>query len=147
MSAFSIMLKCANCDFRPILHKYANEDVSLGAWFIGLEVEHVDDRSMCCGTPPGKDFLSPFIYFYQFPKYCLSVFESSTRINPLRISRRMQNANGKHKQVMFVSRHLIGAAVAFANPWKESRAFMPSVVKMLPLCGMLLSRPEAEELI
>ncbi|KAL1541832.1 Beta-1,3-galactosyltransferase 7 [Salvia divinorum] len=35
-----------------ILHKYANEDVSLGAWFIGLEVEHVDDRSMCCGTPP-----------------------------------------------------------------------------------------------
>ncbi|GAU31253.1 hypothetical protein TSUD_149390 [Trifolium subterraneum] len=37
---------------RPILHKYANEDVSLGAWFIGLEVEHIDDRSMCCGTPP-----------------------------------------------------------------------------------------------
>ncbi|MCI13557.1 beta-13-galactosyltransferase 7-like, partial [Trifolium medium] len=36
----------------PILHKYANEDVSLGAWFIGLEVEHIDDRSMCCGTPP-----------------------------------------------------------------------------------------------
>ncbi|XP_057785987.1 beta-1,3-galactosyltransferase 7-like [Salvia miltiorrhiza] len=37
---------------QQILHKYANEDVSLGAWFIGLEVEHVDDRSMCCGTPP-----------------------------------------------------------------------------------------------
>ncbi|KAH6797136.1 Galactosyltransferase family protein [Perilla frutescens var. hirtella] len=36
---------------QDILHKYANEDVSLGAWFIGLEVEHVDDRSMCCGTP------------------------------------------------------------------------------------------------
>eukprot|EP01018_Ginkgo_biloba_P022999 Gb_27977 [translate_table: standard] len=35
-----------------ILHKYANEDVSLGAWFIGLEVEHIDERSMCCGTPP-----------------------------------------------------------------------------------------------
>ncbi|KAL5858259.1 hypothetical protein ACOSQ3_005717 [Xanthoceras sorbifolium] len=35
-----------------ILHRYANEDVSLGAWFIGLEVEHVDDRSLCCGTPP-----------------------------------------------------------------------------------------------
>lgn len=37
---------------RPILHKYANEDVSLGAWFIGLDVEHIDDRDMCCGTPP-----------------------------------------------------------------------------------------------
>ncbi|KAJ6762243.1 BETA-16-GALACTOSYLTRANSFERASE GALT31A [Salix koriyanagi] len=36
----------------PILHRYANEDVSLGSWLLGLEVEHVDDRSMCCGTPP-----------------------------------------------------------------------------------------------
>ncbi|KAL4184166.1 hypothetical protein AMTRI_Chr11g102050 [Amborella trichopoda] len=36
----------------PILHRYANEDVSLGAWLLGLEVEHVDDRTMCCGTPP-----------------------------------------------------------------------------------------------
>ncbi|KAK8568797.1 hypothetical protein V6N13_106680 [Hibiscus sabdariffa] len=36
----------------PILHRFANEDVSLGSWMIGLEVEHVDDLSMCCGTPP-----------------------------------------------------------------------------------------------
>ncbi|KAG0497348.1 hypothetical protein HPP92_001837 [Vanilla planifolia] len=36
----------------PILHKYANEDVSLGSWFIGLEVQHIDDRTWCCGTPP-----------------------------------------------------------------------------------------------
>ncbi|CAK7340094.1 unnamed protein product [Dovyalis caffra] len=36
----------------PILHRYANEDVSLGSWLLGLEVEHVDERSMCCGTPP-----------------------------------------------------------------------------------------------
>ncbi|GAB2274897.1 Probable beta-1,3-galactosyltransferase 3 [Dionaea muscipula] len=35
-----------------ILHKYANEDVSLGSWFIGLDVEHIDDRRLCCGTPP-----------------------------------------------------------------------------------------------
>ncbi|KAF6135265.1 hypothetical protein GIB67_033592 [Kingdonia uniflora] len=35
-----------------ILKKYANEDVSLGSWLIGLDVEHVDDRSMCCGSPP-----------------------------------------------------------------------------------------------
>ncbi|KAL8210306.1 hypothetical protein R6Q57_007038 [Mikania cordata] len=35
-----------------ILHKYANEDVSLGSWFIGLDVEHIDDPNMCCGTPP-----------------------------------------------------------------------------------------------
>ncbi|KAK1554087.1 hypothetical protein Q3G72_007746 [Acer saccharum] len=37
---------------QPILHKFANEDVSLGSWFLGLEVEHIDDRNLCCGTPP-----------------------------------------------------------------------------------------------
>ncbi|KAF8719693.1 hypothetical protein HU200_024439 [Digitaria exilis] len=36
---------------QPILHRFANEDVSLGAWLLGLEVEHVDDRSLCCATP------------------------------------------------------------------------------------------------
>ncbi|GKV42692.1 hypothetical protein SLEP1_g50072 [Rubroshorea leprosula] len=33
-----------------VLHKYANEDVSLGSWFIGLDMEHIDDRRLCCGT-------------------------------------------------------------------------------------------------
>ncbi|KAK0586733.1 hypothetical protein LWI29_011468 [Acer saccharum] len=37
---------------RHILHRYANEDVSLGSWFIGLDVEHIDDRSLCCGSSP-----------------------------------------------------------------------------------------------
>uniref|UniRef100_A0A7C9EMC3 Hexosyltransferase n=2 Tax=Opuntia streptacantha TaxID=393608 RepID=A0A7C9EMC3_OPUST len=37
---------------RHVLHKYANEDVSIGSWFIGLDVEHIDDRRLCCGTPP-----------------------------------------------------------------------------------------------
>lgn len=37
---------------QPILHRFANEDVSMGAWLLGLEVEHVDDRSLCCATPP-----------------------------------------------------------------------------------------------
>ncbi|KAF7109635.1 hypothetical protein CFC21_109858 [Triticum aestivum] len=35
-----------------VLHKYANEDVSIGAWFIGVDAEHVDDRRLCCGTHP-----------------------------------------------------------------------------------------------
>lgn len=33
-----------------ILHKYANEDVSLGSWLLGLDVEQIDDRHMCCST-------------------------------------------------------------------------------------------------
>ncbi|KAG2303545.1 hypothetical protein Bca4012_062289 [Brassica carinata] len=36
---------------QPILHKYANEDVTLGSWFIGLEVEHINDGNFCCSTP------------------------------------------------------------------------------------------------
>ncbi|KAK4369413.1 hypothetical protein RND71_013205 [Anisodus tanguticus] len=35
-----------------VLHKYTNEDVSLGSWLIGLDVQHIDDRRLCCGTPP-----------------------------------------------------------------------------------------------
>ncbi|KAK8642822.1 hypothetical protein V6N13_012154 [Hibiscus sabdariffa] len=42
---------------QPILHKYANEDVSLGSWFIGLEVEHINDRGMCCRTPSTQAIL------------------------------------------------------------------------------------------
>ncbi|KAL3825213.1 hypothetical protein ACJIZ3_021242 [Penstemon smallii] len=30
-----------------VLHKYANEDVSIGSWFLGLDVEHIDDRRLC----------------------------------------------------------------------------------------------------
>jgi len=54
---------CLTCSSicRPILHRFANEDVSLGAWLIGLEVEHVDDRSMCCATPPGHLPASSFL--------------------------------------------------------------------------------------
>uniref|UniRef100_A0A453S1K7 Hexosyltransferase n=2 Tax=Triticinae TaxID=1648030 RepID=A0A453S1K7_AEGTS len=37
---------------KHILHKYTNEDVSFGSWLIGLDVEHVDERSLCCGIPP-----------------------------------------------------------------------------------------------
>ena len=54
-----ILLVCPYCQLfmillsRHILHRYANEDVSLGSWFIGLDVEHIDDRSLCCGSSPG----------------------------------------------------------------------------------------------
>uniref|UniRef100_K4DHB7 Hexosyltransferase n=1 Tax=Solanum lycopersicum TaxID=4081 RepID=K4DHB7_SOLLC len=54
---------------RPILHKYANEDVSLGSWLIGLEVEHIDERRMCCGTPPECEWKA------QGGKVCAASFE------------------------------------------------------------------------
>ncbi|CAL5417335.1 unnamed protein product [Camellia sinensis] len=56
---------------QPILHKYANEDVSLGSWFIGLDVEHVDERSMCCGTPPDCEWKA------QAGNVCIASFDWS----------------------------------------------------------------------
>ncbi|KAL3641793.1 Beta-1,3-galactosyltransferase 7 [Castilleja foliolosa] len=56
---------------QPILHKYANEDVSLGAWFIGLEVEHIDDRNMCCSTPPDCEWKA------QAGNVCIASFDWS----------------------------------------------------------------------
>lgn len=34
----------------PVLHRFANEDVTLGAWLVGLEVKHVDERRLCCDS-------------------------------------------------------------------------------------------------
>ncbi|KAJ4701231.1 Hexosyltransferase [Melia azedarach] len=56
---------------QPILHKYANEDVSLGSWFIGLEVEHIDDHNMCCGTPPDCEWKA------QAGNVCIASFDWS----------------------------------------------------------------------
>lgn len=33
---------------RSILHAYAFEDTSVGAWMLGLEVEHIHDQRFCC---------------------------------------------------------------------------------------------------
>ena len=35
-------------DHSSILHRYANEDVSVGSWVMGLDVEFIDERGMCC---------------------------------------------------------------------------------------------------
>uniref|UniRef100_A0A1D1YKP6 Hexosyltransferase n=1 Tax=Anthurium amnicola TaxID=1678845 RepID=A0A1D1YKP6_9ARAE len=55
----------------PILHRYANEDVSLGSWLIGLEVEQVDDRTLCCGTPPDCEWKT------QAGNVCVATFDWS----------------------------------------------------------------------
>ncbi|CAM6026989.1 unnamed protein product [Sphagnum balticum] len=33
------------------LREYRNEDVSVGGWMLGLDMELVDDRSLCCSLP------------------------------------------------------------------------------------------------
>ncbi|KAL7607276.1 hypothetical protein Lser_V15G19129 [Lactuca serriola] len=54
-----------------ILHRYANEDVSLGSWLIGLDVQHIDDRSMCCVTPPDCEWKK------QVSNVCVAAFDWS----------------------------------------------------------------------
>ncbi|XP_010557003.1 PREDICTED: probable beta-1,3-galactosyltransferase 2 isoform X3 [Tarenaya hassleriana] len=65
-----------------VLHKYANEDVSLGAWFIGLDVEHIDDRRLCCGTPPDCEWKAQAgnICVASFDWTCSGICRSADRI-------------------------------------------------------------------
>ncbi|KAL6182303.1 hypothetical protein ACLB2K_043726 [Fragaria x ananassa] len=35
---------------RSILRTYAHDDVSAGSWFIGLDVEHINERKFCCSA-------------------------------------------------------------------------------------------------
>ncbi|KAF3779875.1 Beta-1-3-galactosyltransferase 7 [Nymphaea thermarum] len=56
---------------QAILHKYANEDVSLGAWLIGLDIEQIDERNMCCGTPPDCEWKA------QAGNVCIASFDWS----------------------------------------------------------------------
>ncbi|KAK9267744.1 hypothetical protein L1049_010177 [Liquidambar formosana] len=65
-----------------VLHKYANEDVSLGSWFIGLDVEHVDDRRLCCGTPPDCEWkaIAGSICVASFDWRCSGICKSVVRI-------------------------------------------------------------------
>ncbi|KAL3524378.1 hypothetical protein ACH5RR_017212 [Cinchona calisaya] len=35
---------------RSILKAYAHDDVTVGSWFIGADVEHIDERKFCCSS-------------------------------------------------------------------------------------------------
>ncbi|XP_038692589.1 probable beta-1,3-galactosyltransferase 2 isoform X4 [Tripterygium wilfordii] len=65
-----------------VLHKFANEDVSLGSWFIGLDVEHIDDRRLCCGTPPDCEWKAQAgnICVASFDWTCSGICRSADRI-------------------------------------------------------------------
>lgn len=35
---------------RSILRTYAHDDISVGSWFIGLDVEHINEAKFCCSS-------------------------------------------------------------------------------------------------
>jgi hypothetical protein len=65
-----------------VLHKYTNEDVSLGSWIIGLDAEHIDDRRLCCGTPPDCEWKAQAgnICVASFDWSCSGICKSADRI-------------------------------------------------------------------
>ncbi|CAM8937258.1 unnamed protein product [Rhodiola kirilowii] len=65
-----------------VLHKYVNEDVSLGAWLIGLDVEHIDERRLCCGTPPDCEWKAQAgnVCAASFDWTCSGICKSAERI-------------------------------------------------------------------
>ncbi|CAM8909199.1 unnamed protein product [Rhodiola kirilowii] len=65
-----------------VLHKYANEDVTLGSWFIGLDVKYVDDRRLCCGTPPDCELKARAgnVCVASFDWSCSGICKSAERI-------------------------------------------------------------------
>ncbi|KAH6808185.1 Galactosyltransferase family protein [Perilla frutescens var. frutescens] len=67
---------------KHVLHKYTNEDVSIGSWFIGLDVEQIDDRRLCCGTPPDCEWKAQTgnICVASFDWSCSGICNSADRI-------------------------------------------------------------------
>lgn len=65
-----------------LLHKYANEDVSLGSWFLGLDVKHIDERRICCGTPPDCEWKAQAgsVCIASFDWRCSGICRSADRI-------------------------------------------------------------------
>jgi hypothetical protein len=92
---------------RPLLHKFANEDVSLGAWFIGLDVEHIDDREMCCGSETGQ-----FLQLFCIPCTISEDDDQATKITLFQI------ASGRHRQGTSASHPSTGGAAGFATQSK-----------------------------
>ncbi|KAL8144303.1 hypothetical protein V2J09_017335 [Rumex salicifolius] len=66
-----------------LLHRYTNEDVSLGSWLIGLDVEHIDDRRLCCGTPPDCEWKAQAgnICVASFDWSCSGICKSAERMS------------------------------------------------------------------
>ncbi|KAG5033374.1 hypothetical protein JHK85_017356 [Glycine max] len=88
-----------------VLHKYANEDVSLGSWFIGLDVEHIDDRRLCCGTPPDCEWKA------QAGNICVASFDWSCS----GICRAIQFVHSSMAIKLLINRDLWVAVAAFAS--------------------------------
>ncbi|KAK4795884.1 hypothetical protein SAY86_028210 [Trapa natans] len=113
---------------RHILHLYANEDVSLGSWFIGLDVQHIDDQSLCCGTPlDGKTRGGCLARMF------FSIDDDP--VHPVIINSFI--VSGRPRQGTHVRLHSTGVAAEYANRWKECRKSTTGVERVMEQSGTL----------
>lgn len=95
-----------------------------------MDVQHIDDRTLCCGTPPGK---RAYDTIPEHPKYIHNIrtWKNRTVISFLQI------VNGRHAQATRVLHPLIGVAVVSAGLPKESLKYIDVVKKTLKHFGAL----------
>eukprot|EP00884_Botryococcus_braunii_P017186 jgi/Botrbrau1/4150/Bobra.0192s0019.2 len=69
----------------PILHRFANEDVTLGAWLVGLEVTHVDERRMCCDSAEkcAAQTSESNLCLSYYEHQCAGICSSESRLEPI----------------------------------------------------------------
>ncbi|KAK9842558.1 hypothetical protein WJX81_006050 [Elliptochloris bilobata] len=72
----------------PILHRFANEDVTLGAWLVGLEVTHVDERRLCCDSAERcqAQTSESNICLSYYEHQCAGICSSESRLEPIFLS-------------------------------------------------------------
>ncbi|CAD7700436.1 unnamed protein product [Ostreobium quekettii] len=61
-----------------VMHGYAHDDVTVGAWLLGLDVEFKDEGRLCCGECRGDDKSRACISFFQTG--CSGVCSPETKV-------------------------------------------------------------------
>ena len=69
----------------PVLHRFANEDVGLGAWLLGLDVKHVDERRLCCDSAErcGAQTAPSNVCLSYYEHQCAGICSPEKRLVPI----------------------------------------------------------------
>jgi len=68
-----------------LLHRYANEDVSVGVWLLGLDVEYLDEKRLCCDSllKCASQTNSDTVCLAYNEYWCAGICSSETRLEPI----------------------------------------------------------------
>jgi len=61
---------------RAILYTYAHDDVSVGSWFIGLDVKHIHEGKLCCSSWSSGISCIPLIFLHSFTDDCIVTLQN-----------------------------------------------------------------------